>query len=447
MRMKTAKKMILVTVMSFAATFTFGQEDCVNKYGSDSVTTVKNLGMFNQYLQQSKYVEAYPYWEYLFNNAPCVSKHITYNGSYIGYKYLQHLKETNEDEYNARLSGLIDTIIMTHDMRIKFWGDEYNVIAKKAIDIFKLKPELRDSAMRLFAKSVEMLGTDVDYKTPLYYMQYAIQEHKRDVYSLDSLFDLYFQLQDIIDFNLDAGGKSLSKWQIVDTTMTNMMKPYFTCEKLEEFFKVQTDATPDDIALLKKVNNLLEIANCTNQEYAMDIAMKLYALEPSSEAAISLGNAYKGVGKTDEALDWYNKGVEGVKDSMERASIYQIMASLEYKQGKSTSARNYAQKVLDLNPNSGAAHLIIASSYVSAKSSCTADGIDGLSVYWAAVDRAVKAKQVDPSVAEDADKFIATYSARFIRSEDAFFKNFPVQEGGSFTVPCLGISTTVRFLK
>ena len=89
-------------------------------------------------------------------------------------------------------------------------------------------------------------------------------------------------------------------------------------------------------------------------------------------------------------------------------------------------SNRYAKKVLAINPNNGAAHLIIASGYAKSKRSCTADGIDGKSVYWAAVDRAVKAKTVDPSVAEQANKFINVYSAYFIKGEQAFFKNFPV---------------------
>ena len=123
------------------------------------------------------------------------------------------------------------------------------------------------------------------------------------------------------------------------------------------------------------------------------------------------------------------------------------MASLEYAAGNVSKATSYAKKVLAINPNNGAAHLIIVSGYAKSKDACKSDGIDGKSVYWAAVDRAVKAKSVDPSVAEQANKFINVYSAYFIKGEQAFFKNFPVQEGGTYTVPCLGVSTIVRFNK
>ncbi len=117
--------------------------------------------------------------------------------------------------------------------------------------------------------------------------------------------------------------------------------------------------------------------------------------------------------------------VDGVTDTAAKEEVYQTMSNLEYASGNISAAKNYANKVLAINPNNGAAHLIIASSYAKSASSCTADGIDGASVYWAAVDRAVKAKTVDPSVTEQANKFIAVYSAYFVKGEQAFFQKLP----------------------
>ncbi len=446
--MTALKKLCTVVILTLAATFAFGQENCGSSiYGSDTVLAQKNEAMFNQYFKAKDYVQVYPYWVYLFENAPCASKRITFNGAFIAKKYLISLKKNNPEEYEARMSGIIDTILMTYDMRVKHWGDEYIVMAKKAVDMFKLRPDLRDSAMGLYALSVEKLGNKTEYKTPLYYMQAAITQHKIEKYSADSLFNLYFQLQDIISHNLKKGGKMKSKWVACDTNVTKMMRPYLNCEKITEYFKPQTDAEPENVELLKKVSNLLNVAKCNRDDYALEIAMKVYELKPSSEAALSIARAYKDNGNGAEAIKWYNKGVADVADDSIKADIYQTMAALEYKAGNVSSAKSYANKVLELNPNSGAAHLIIASSYAKSVSACTADGINGLSAYWAAVDRAVKAKTVDPSVEEQANKFIATYRAYFIKSEQAFFKNFPVAEGGTYTVPCLGVSTIVRFNK
>jgi tetratricopeptide (TPR) repeat protein len=291
------------------------------------------------------------------------------------------------------------------------------------------------------------MGNSTEYSTPKYYMQAAIKMHKKDKYSLDSLFTLYFQLQDIIDYNLENNAKKKSKWIGTDTIVTALMRPYLTCEKIEEFFKPKTDANGSDIALLKKVSNLLDVAKCNKTDYALDIAVKLYDQEPSGEAAVVIAKSYLGKYNQDEAISWYLKGVDGLTDSSAMGDTYQTLAGLSYKKGKYAEARTYANKALAINPNSGSAHLIIASVYMKGVSACTADGIKGASVYWAAADKAVKAKTVDPSVAEQADAVIAQARSRFVSQTDAFFNNFPVAEGGSFIVPCFGVSTIVRFSK
>ena len=55
-----------------------------------------------------------------------------------------------------------------------------------------------------------------------------------------------------------------------------------------------------------------------------------------------------------------------------------------------------------------------------------------------------KAKSVDPSLAEEANKLIDTYSQYYPKKEDAFFHN--VTEGSSYTVGgWINRTTKVRF--
>ena len=112
------KKYILFMLMAFVGFTAIAQdtdddeeddnnpEACQNKWGSDSVTTAKKLSLFNQYYQEKKYVEAFPYWKYLFDNAPCIQKRITYSGPYIIKKVLR------EEEYKPRFKGLVDTLLL-----------------------------------------------------------------------------------------------------------------------------------------------------------------------------------------------------------------------------------------------------------------------------------------------------------------------------------------------
>ena len=66
-----------------------------------------------------------------------------------------------------------------------------------------------------------------------------------------------------------------------------------------------------------------------------------------------------------------------------------------------------------------------------------------LSEYFAVIDKLQKAKSVDPSIAEEADKLIRTYSAYTPKDEDLFF--IGIKKGDAVTIGgWIGETTTVR---
>ncbi|MDR2938277.1 MAG: hypothetical protein LBU92_04990, partial [Prevotellaceae bacterium] len=64
-------------------------------------------------------------------------------------------------------------------------------------------------------------------------------------------------------------------------------------------------------------------------------------------------------------------------------------------------------------------------------------------VYWVAVDCYEKAKQVDPSLTETADKYIVVYKQYYPSKEDIFFYNF--ERGQAYTLNCwINEKTSIR---
>ena len=63
--------------------------------------------------------------------------------------------------------------------------------------------------------------------------------------------------------------------------------------------------------------------------------------------------------------------------------------------------------------------------------------------YFAAIDRCQRAKSVDPSVTEEANKLISTYSRHTPKDEDLFFLG--LKKGDSVTIGgWIGETTTIR---
>ena len=72
------------------------------------------------------------------------------------------------------------------------------------------------------------------------------------------------------------------------------------------------------------------------------------------------------------------------------------------------------------------------------------DAVLARAVYYAAIDKFQKAKEVDPSVAEEANSLIASYRAHLPSTEEIFMHP-DLEKGKSFTIGgWIGESTVIR---
>lgn len=442
-------KALLTIALLSIGTLTMAQHPCENEYGSDSAETVKNLSLFNQYFQMKKYGEAYPYWKYLFDNAPCLKKRITYNAPTVIKRKMQDLRKEDKEAFEARLDGLVDTLLMSYEKRIYYWGSEGYVKGKYANDLAKLRPAKRDSALLIFKESVELEGMKTDDKVPIYYVEAAVKEVEQEDITLEELYEIYFKMLDIINYRLDnaSSDKEKKEWNFANDAVNSMMKSFLECEKLVEYFKPKIDADKTDLALLKRASSLMSIAGCESNDFYIEVAELIYGIEPSSESALAIGKAHHAKQHYDQAIEFYRNGARGMEQGEEKAEVLLRIANIQYKRGNYASAKGYANEAIANDAANGAAYLIVAQYYANSASNCTADHIDGRSVFWAAVDKCIEAKNADPSVEEDANKLIAVYASKYPKQEDAFFKGFTQEDGSSYLVPCLGVNTIVRYKK
>lgn len=417
--------------------------ECINKYGADSVETQKNLSMFNQYFQEKKYVEAFPYWYYLFVNAPCVQKRVTFNGPYIIKKVLR------EEQYQPRFKGLVDTLILVHYKRIELWGDEGYVLGKLADDMAKLSPSQRDEALGIFHKSLEITGNDTRYDVPKDYVYAAVKQYTKKQLSMDSLVMILDEVSPIVDYNISkytAPGRSKKdsltglKWLDTQDDLIKMLKPHLSCETIVELRGPDFNENKENLPWLVSTVKLLERGGCEDSELYFNASESLYKLDPSADAALALGKAFKKSKQYSKSLDYLGKAAE-VAQGQEAYEIYILMAETAKSADRFSSVRTYAKSALAINPNSGVAYELIGDAYYASASSCGSGDLGTSGVYLVAYDKYAKAKSVDPSLADDLQRKLSICASRFPDRETAFFKG--VNDGDSYTVGCWINETTV----
>lgn len=108
-------------------------------------------------------------------------------------------------------------------------------------------------------------------------------------------------------------------------------------------------------------------------------------------------------------------------DAVSKAEDYYLIGVLLFEQNNMSKARQYCQKAIETNPDYGAPYILIGNMYAkSAKSIYPNDAVLAKAVYYAAIDKFEKARQVDQNVAEDAGKLANTYRAHLPSTEEVF---------------------------
>ncbi|MCD4746266.1 MAG: hypothetical protein K8R58_08200, partial [Bacteroidales bacterium] len=103
-------------------------------------------------------------------------------------------------------------------------------------------------------------------------------------------------------------------------------------------------------------------------------------------------------------------------------------------------------KTIKLRPDDGNAYILIGDMYAASAKNCGNNDLTKKVAYWVAVDKYIKAKIVDPSVASTANSRIASYSKHFPVTETIFF--YDLKEGDTYTVECwINEKTKVRAAK
>jgi tetratricopeptide (TPR) repeat protein len=143
------------------------------------------------------------------------------------------------------------------------------------------------------------------------------------------------------------------------------------------------------------------------------------------------------------ASNYYNQALQLQTDNSKKAESYYWLALSTDNLDNKPLARDYAYKAIELKPNWGDPFILIAQLYATSRDLCQGISLPN-AIYWVAVDKLIKAKQVDPSVETKANRLIMDWSPHFPNKEEAFFLN--IMEGSTYNVGCwINENTRARF--
>ena len=422
------KKLILILVGIAISSLTFAQ----GKYGktpADSIVCIESL-IYKDYLKSDPAL-AMSLWKKAY--ATCPESQLTL---YInGVKMYQDLIKGATD---AKLQQAYkDTMYSIFDQRIAVFGDKAKVLGIKGQTMLVYSKAETQKTFDVLFESITLGGTETEPGTLVAMMFSVVNLEKDGKKTKQDVVEMYEKALDVISKNTDAS------YSDAQQKVEALAAPYLDCEILVPMAEKNFEANKSNIEWLRRTMKLLRYKKCYESAIFAKVAESYFALEPSAEGADGMGKLFLGKKDYTKAIEFFNKAAD-MSDKDDDKAQFMISIAEAYMYAKNySSARSYANKALSFKSNLGEAYLIIGDAYVYSSSSCDDGELGKWGAYWAAVDKYQKAKAVDSTVGDEANKKIARASSGFPTTKDLFF--YGKQKGDSYTVACwINETTTIR---
>lgn len=225
-----------------------------------------------------------------------------------------------------------------------------------------------------------------------------------------------------------------------------------TPEEQIEYYTPIVEENPEDIAAWKALENAY--SQLEDRAKLKEIRIKLNELKPTFDSALKLAELAKGNANYTEANQYFKQALERTDNNDQKRDLYLDLADVNINLEKLSTAKEYAQKAIKLDPNHGNSYIKMATIYGAAVQQCTQDRkleAQDKVVYWLVIDYLNKAKNVDSSVASTVNRQLSTYEDVSPNTEDKFF-TLSLENGQKVSVdgslmPCyswINETTTVR---
>ena len=397
---------------------------------------VMNVSLFHESVKNKQYSEAYePWWE-VYTTCPNANKSIYSDGAKIVEAMYQAATDPAEKERLAKLA------IEMNDKRIRFFGNDPKypkayILGEKGLAYLDFYGDTKlNEARECLRQSIEGMGANskIMVLVKLVDVSYALYKENPDARAE----------QFIADYELASNvlGEQASNTNNKNAEIAGKQKDYVDnifavsgaadCSKLDAIYAAAVQDNINNLDMLNKIAKLYRRVRCTESDVYFAACEAAHKLQPTQESAAGCASMSAKKGDYVQAIAYYDQAIKLalVEDAMEDVADYQYNAAFYYFNNlkKYPEAREYAKasiatlQGMGMNKGQGRCYIIIGMCYASSQPhpNDPKGRILNKTVYWAAVDKFIKAKQVDPSVEAQASEFIHTYSKYFPTKEERF---------------------------
>lgn len=410
-------------------------------HGEDSLRCIRNYSIYREYSRQREYETAYSYWKIPFDECPLINKNIYLDGVKI-FRSRIEASTSPEQEKNG-----LDTLMLIYERRIQYFGDKGNVRGRQGVDLLRYGRDNLDFIKQAYSylnESIELRKSKSSDAVLGSYFSTSIVLYQNKEIDANKVIEDYILVSEIIDEVLEKtpGKKGFDDLRAsVNDNFVN--EGPGECETLISYFNQKLESKKEDVDFLRMLTSLLRNRECTDSDLFYHASKSLHQLSPTAESALNLAIMDFKNGKFRGSSEFYQQAINLETDEDKKADYYFGMAACNNEMDNKQKARELALKAASIRTNWGEPYILIGQLYADSKTDCSSISLPN-AVYWLAVDMFLKAKTIDPSIEEKANKLILAYSKYFPNKEEAFFQN--VTEGNSYSIGCwINETTKARF--
>ncbi|PEN14088.1 hypothetical protein CRI94_07510 [Longibacter salinarum] len=374
-----------------------------------------HYSLYYENLKNENYADARPDLRWVLDNAPGFPKNDDRNFERAVELYAGLAEQTDDQATQRAYIDTAATILRTAPEKMEAAGLSYD----------KYKWEIEKG--RFLQMHGDMVPSEVEgLKSAPYHYEKAFElaPDRIDPYYINQVIQRYAEANkqnEALEFMNKVQAKRGSD-EDVQKILSSAREDIFgkNPQAQIDFLKKQLENNPGDLETQKKLFKAL-----TDQGYiqeASQLAEKLLqAGDLPAETYRSIAQMQLTDGRPTQAFSTYEKAMAAGAEL--NATDYFNMGTAKRRTGDLPQARRYYRKAISAQSDFGKAYMAIGDVYVSAVSECGGSKMSrkDKAVYWLALDMYQRAKQVDPSLEQQANNNIRTYSQYMPTQEDIFY--------------------------
>ncbi|HNP08141.1 MAG TPA: tetratricopeptide repeat protein [Cyclobacteriaceae bacterium] len=408
------------------------------KWPEDKSTAEEKVALYGDAMKQGQYRAAAKPFTWMLKNAPDWHVKLYIDGADI----YDNLAEKEKDP--ARKQQLVDSMLMMYDLRIKYCGDEVNVLNRKAYYAYKYNVTNKDKSvelLELFDRVAEISGTKMSDGNLVAYMttvqaNYVLLKNLSD----EQILERYDKIISIANAKIkedEAAGKTKDVAKIkeyisvIDDLLIGMVK--VDCDFVKNNLEPKFRKTPNDIALAKKIFGFMLQGKCTDDPLWLEVGELINKTEPDFGLAKNMGLKHMGNDNLDKAEAFLQEALELATTPEDKGDMYLYLGSIQAKKNSKNAAREYYRKAAEAGNKEG--YEKIGDLYYSSFNDCKkgANMAEDRLVYIAAYNMYARA---------GAGQKMSQAKSQFPSKEEIFLFNWKV--GDTMRVSCwIGETVTI----